>query len=259
MSTRQSIPSKLRFEVFKRDKFICQYCGAKAPDVLLQVDHIHPVAEGGGNDILNLLTSCQSCNGGKGAVPLSDAAALDRQRDILADLETRRQQIEMMVRWRDELQSISEDAVSAIDNRIRAKSKYGLSEDGRADVRRWLKRFTVADLMHASDEAMDVYLRWQGDEPTSESWGIAFSKIPGVADIKRQEIEKPYLRRLFYIQGIIRNRSRARRYNCVEYLEHLVLCGADLDDMEIRAKKMRTLEDFEGPYDAWLDSLGRPF
>ncbi len=189
MTPRQSMSPKLRFEVFKRDKFTCQYCGAKAPDVLLQVDHLHPVAEGGGNDILNLITSCQSCNGGKGAVPLSDTTALNRQRDALADLEDRR----------------------------------------------------------------------QGDEPTLESWGAAFSKIPGVADIKRQESEKPYLRRLFYIQGIIRNRSRARRYNCVEYLEHLVLCGADLDDMEVRAKRLRTLEDFEGPYDAWLDSIGRPF
>lgn len=259
MSGRVPIGSKLRFEVFKRDKFTCQYCGAKAPDVLLQVDHIHPVAGGGGNDILNLITSCQSCNGGKGAVPLSDATALDRQRDVLADLEDRRQQIEMMVRWRDELQGLSEDAVAAINNRIVAKSKYGLSENGKADVRRWLKRFSVAELLHATDEAMDVYLRWQGDEPTSESWGTAFSKIPGVADIQRQQLEKPYLRRLFYIQGIIRNRSRARRYNCIEYLEHLVICGADLDDMELRAKKMRTLEDFEGPYDAWLGDIGRPF
>lgn len=174
MSERTPIGSKLRFEVFKRDKFTCQYCGAKAPDVLLQVDHIHPVALGGGNDILNLITSCQSCNGGKGAVPLSDATALDRQRDVLADLEDRRQQIEMMVRWRDELQGLSEESVTAINNRIAAKSKYGLSENGKADVRRWLKRFTVAELLHATDEAMDVYLRWQGDEPTAESWGTAF-------------------------------------------------------------------------------------
>jgi len=257
--SRKPISPKLRFEVFKRDKFTCQYCGAKAPDVLLQADHMHPVAEGGGNDILNLVTSCQSCNGGKGATILSDSAVLDKQRDVLADLEERRQQIEMMVRWRDELQNLSEDAVGAVADRILAKSKSSLTEAGKADVRRWLKRFSVAELLHAVDESMDIYLRWEGEFPTDYSWGTAFTKIPAIADIKRQELEKPYLRRLFYIQGIIRKRSRASRYNCIEYLEHLVICGADLDDMEYRAKRIRSIEDFEGPYDAWLESIGRPF
>ena len=51
---RQSISKKLRFEVFKRDNFTCQYCGRMAPDVVLEVDHINPVANGGKNDILNI-------------------------------------------------------------------------------------------------------------------------------------------------------------------------------------------------------------
>ena len=29
---REPISKKLRFEVFKRDSFTCQYCGSKAPD-----------------------------------------------------------------------------------------------------------------------------------------------------------------------------------------------------------------------------------
>jgi hypothetical protein len=35
--------------------------------VILQVDHVVPVAEGGGNEIENLVTSCFECNSGKGA------------------------------------------------------------------------------------------------------------------------------------------------------------------------------------------------
>ena len=60
--TRQAISKKLRFEIFKRDSFSCQYCGSSAPEVLLHVDHLKPLAEGGENDILNLITSCESCN-----------------------------------------------------------------------------------------------------------------------------------------------------------------------------------------------------
>jgi len=37
-SKRKPLSKKLRFEVFKRDSFACQYCGAKAPDVLLEVE-----------------------------------------------------------------------------------------------------------------------------------------------------------------------------------------------------------------------------
>lgn len=38
MAKRKGIPRSIRFEVFKRDMFTCQYCGRKAPDVILEVD-----------------------------------------------------------------------------------------------------------------------------------------------------------------------------------------------------------------------------
>lgn len=85
---RKAIGKKLRFDVFKRDGFKCMYCGAHPPGVLLHVDHINPVAEGGGNDIDNLVTSCEPCNLGKGArllscspVSLSDKAESVAERE----------------------------------------------------------------------------------------------------------------------------------------------------------------------------------
>ena len=59
---RVSIPKSVRFEVFKRDKFKCQYCGDEAPNVILEIDHVIPVSRGGTNDIFNLVTSCRDCN-----------------------------------------------------------------------------------------------------------------------------------------------------------------------------------------------------
>ena len=43
-----------------------------APDVILEVDHINAVANGGKNEIMNLVTSCFDCNRGKGKNKLSD-------------------------------------------------------------------------------------------------------------------------------------------------------------------------------------------
>lgn len=61
---------RTRFEVFKRDNFTCQYCGLTSPEVVLEVDHIVPICEGGGDDVINLRTSCWDCNRGKGGVLL---------------------------------------------------------------------------------------------------------------------------------------------------------------------------------------------
>lgn len=60
-----AISKRIRFEVFKRDGFVCQYCGNKPPDVVLEADHIDPHSRGGGDDMVNLITSCFDCNRGK--------------------------------------------------------------------------------------------------------------------------------------------------------------------------------------------------
>jgi len=70
---RKPISKKLRFEVFKRDRFTCQYCGSHPPKVILEVDHIEPVALGGTNDDGNLITACFDCNRGKAARDLQVA------------------------------------------------------------------------------------------------------------------------------------------------------------------------------------------
>jgi hypothetical protein len=70
---RQAVSKKTRFEVFKRDGFQCQYCGAVPQKVVLEVDHIHPVALGGGNSADNLITSCFDCNRGKSGGKLGSA------------------------------------------------------------------------------------------------------------------------------------------------------------------------------------------
>lgn len=71
MVERVQLSKKQRFGVFKRDLFTCQYCGSTPPGAILEVDHIHPVAQGGGNGIDNLITACFDCNRGKGASLLS--------------------------------------------------------------------------------------------------------------------------------------------------------------------------------------------
>jgi hypothetical protein len=67
-ATRKTIPLKDRWVVLKRDNYTCTKCGASPSSdhrVESEVDHVIPIARGGGNAIENLQTLCKKCNQGK--------------------------------------------------------------------------------------------------------------------------------------------------------------------------------------------------
>lgn len=182
-STRKSISKKLRFEVFKRDSFTCQYCGSKAPDVILNVDHIHPVSKGGSADILNLITSCFSCNMGKKDRKLSDSDELSKQRSQLEQLQERLSQIDMMVKWRQELASTYTAEVDGISQYIFSEfGTYPPNESGKKFIKKWLKKFSYDELCDAIDICAVQYIHYDSSgRSTEESWNHAFHKVAGVA------------------------------------------------------------------------------
>ena len=59
----QSNPNFTRFNVFLRDKFLCQYCGSGNE---LTFDHLLPRSKGGQTNWSNVVTACSSCNVKKG-------------------------------------------------------------------------------------------------------------------------------------------------------------------------------------------------
>lgn len=62
-----AVKKSVRYEVLRRDNHACRYCGAKAPFVQLEVDHVIPRHHGGTDDPWNLTAACQDCNRSKGA------------------------------------------------------------------------------------------------------------------------------------------------------------------------------------------------
>ena len=62
-----TVSKRKRYEVLRRDNHTCKYCGAKAPDVTLQIDHVVPDTLGGSDDPSNLVAACRDCNAGKSA------------------------------------------------------------------------------------------------------------------------------------------------------------------------------------------------
>lgn len=175
MGKRKAISKKTRFEVFKRDKFTCQYCGRTIPDVVLHIDHIKPVSKGGTNDIMNLITSCSECNLGKGARELSDDSVIKKQQKQLKLLADKNEQLEMMLKWRDELQAYSEKELNAVNQRITNLTNWELSDYGRQKIKRLVKEFTIQVVLDAVDIAFEKYY-----DGTENSWQVAFDKIGGI-------------------------------------------------------------------------------
>ncbi len=59
-------PAFTRFNVFLRDKFICQYCSGRFQVSELTFDHVVPRSRGGHTGWDNIVTACTSCNLKKG-------------------------------------------------------------------------------------------------------------------------------------------------------------------------------------------------
>ena len=182
---RKPIPKAVRFEVFKRDKFTCQYCGASAPDVILQIDHIKPVSKGGTNDIMNLVTSCRDCNSGKSNRELSDDSAIKVQKQRLDDMQERREQLEMMLQWRDSLLKNLEAEIDAIDGIFCSQTSWGISEHGRICIRKLIKQFGFNEVYESTQISIDRY--YTGSE---NSWNKAFDKIGGVCYNRKKAREQ---------------------------------------------------------------------
>lgn len=255
MSKRKTISKKARFEVFKRDNFSCQYCGQSAPDVVLHIDHINPVAGGGDNDIMNLITSCLDCNLGKGARELDDKSIIAKQKAQLDELSRRREQLEMMLQWREGLSDIEERKVEAVNEAFGRVTDCQLSEHGRAKVRRWLKHNALPDVLDALEAALDTYYKQGDDDPEENNRlaGEAFGRTLSVLRGKTKYADRPYMRDLFYIRGIIRNRCYCNDRKAIELLEEAYDAGIHIEDLKSLALSTTSWTAWHRTMREWID------
>jgi hypothetical protein len=151
-TTRKAISKKTRFEIFKRDGFVCQYCGAHPPSVILHVDHINPVALGGKNDPDNLITACEPCNLGKAARSLADVPKSLKQK--AAETAEREEQIRGYQAVMDAKRSRIQDDIDRVcEVYERFNPGYTLSDSGAVTVRKFIEELGVHEVIDAMESA----------------------------------------------------------------------------------------------------------
>lgn len=232
MAERKSISKKIRFEIFKRDSFKCQYCGMSAPDVTLHVDHIKPVADGGTNHMTNLITSCFDCNMGKKDRLLDDNSVLEKQKRQLEELNERRLQLEMMMEWREGLMSLEQDKLNIALKKWSEvlNNQYSLNENGIKDMKKIIKKFGLNDVLDAIESAANQYLREMNGKFIQSTVEEAWKRVGKILAFNASAKEKPYLKDLYYMRGIIKNRLSYYDPNkTISLLERAYLNGASLE------------------------------
>lgn len=146
------LKNSVRFKIFKRDAFKCQYCGSQPPAVVLEVDHILPSSKGGSDDLVNLITSCFSCNRGKRDGLLSDKPMLIikaqeeevekfKQLDAFNRFLKAKRKIE--AQW---LKSISDVFITL---RGKDPAQYRMSGDVESSCKTFLKRMPCEKIIEA--------------------------------------------------------------------------------------------------------------
>lgn len=237
---RKAIPKKIRFEVLKRDKFTCQYCGKSAPDVVLEIDHIKPVSKGGNNDIMNLVTSCKDCNLGKSNIELSDNSVVKKQQAQLQEIADRKEQLEMMLEWRESLTSLEDDYIDAVDDIFIASTDWQMSENGRRKIKKLIKEFTLTEVLDATETAIETYY-----DGSQESWREAFNKISGICYVRRHQQDNPQIYYFNYTVKALKNKGfYIDKAKIKVYIQENVANKEDFETLKTVINKSRNWTDF---------------
>lgn len=143
---RKPISKKLRFDVFKRDNFICQYCGRQPPSAVLEVDHIVPVSDGGTNNIDNLIAACFDCNRGKGATSLETTPDSVARRAEIA--KERKQQLDEFIKLQRQMKKREDTDIDTLEDIFsRYFPKKVFTETFReASMRKFLRNIDIITL-----------------------------------------------------------------------------------------------------------------
>jgi len=179
----KNLSKRIRFEVFKRDGFICQYCGQHPPKVLLEIDHINPKSKGGLDDINNLITACGDCNRGKSNISLKKIPhKLQQQIKVIKEKEEQLQEYnELMDEVRDRENADIYEVSKAFSEFFFG---YDLKEEFcDATVRRFIRELPKIEVVEAMKLACRYMKSAHGENARENSiryfCGICWKKIRG--------------------------------------------------------------------------------
>lgn len=178
------VSKRTRFEVFKRDKFTCQYCWRKPPEVILEPDHVIPSCDGGSDHMDNLVTACFDCNRGKAGV------SLDSLPQTISDKIAQKLELTLQVKALDRLLKrerkqedcdIHEVGVFWYNLFMQKKNGFVFGPSRIPSIRRFLQSLHVTDLTRFAEKAIQKRPPRNDDDEQAFRYfcGICWNRIKG--------------------------------------------------------------------------------
>lgn len=250
-----AVSRRLRYEILRRDNNTCQYCGQAAPDVKLTVDHVVPIALGGGDEPSNLVAACADCNAGKSASSPDSAlvAAVD----------------EKAMQWSGAMAAAAEQRMAAVaadlartdpfDKEWRSWTLDGKSAPRDANWANSIRRFFAAGLTDLF--LTDAVRTSMGLErvPAEDKWryfcGICWREIDNITKSAIVLVGEP--------AAALAEPVPARR----DFFEYMVMFDAFLDDLvpalggnedDLREAGRLLWDAMPEAHQVWRESLDLP-
>ncbi|HEY7328724.1 MAG TPA: hypothetical protein VH592_13860 [Gemmataceae bacterium] len=178
-----------------------------------------------------------------------------KQRDLLEELNERREQLEMMIQWKEELSKLKDDVIDRLSQHwSKLVPGYSLNENGLKTLKKLTKQFDLHEILDAMQTAVDQYVTFQQGKPEQQSVERAWGKVSGICRTRRDEETKPYIRELYYIRGILRNRVHVNENYVMELLEEAVRVGTDVESLKTLAKRTRNWTEFREDVESLIQS-----
>lgn len=181
-----AVSRRLRYEILRRDNHTCRYCGAKAPDVPLTVDHVLPVALGGEDRPENLVTACAGCNAGK--------AASNPDAEIVANVN------DDAIRWAAAVRKAAEVQAARLDE---------VDQYAEAFLAAWAQHWT--EEASESEERMQLPSEWRETLRRFYSMGLETRQIELAVEATMAVEHIPEPRLFRYFCGVCWNVYRERQ------------------------------------------------
>ena len=244
-----------RRRILERDQFTCTECRKQVPRVYLHIDRIlSPESAEALGDVPEedkYTCLCDTC---------SRKHNHKLQPHGIITTADRRAQLDMLIAWRRELQTLDDTAHQILIEYIRPHVKpVGLRKEQKSKLRMLLLDYDIIEILNALDIAIGRYVKYEGDDATEDSVKEMVAKLGGILHNMKLT---PLQQELNHIRCICRKNfdfdydEREAKALLHDYKAHLRSQGLDDDQILLElAQHPKSLSGTCGTFEQWRQAM----
>lgn len=207
MDVTDPVYKRIKFEVFEKDSFKCQVCGAVAPNVNLTLHRLQNNQQAENwLDPAFLTTFCESCQRKNSSQ--ESANTVNNGHLSLNALEERLEQLKMLINWRKGMIKIRKrQLASLVEFWQELVPSIFLSEVHKKTLLSCISKYSSEDIKEAMRLAVQEFIVVHQDGSIArDSFQMAFANIPEICYRKTKVRKTREAEELYHIHDILEER-----------------------------------------------------